>query len=137
MATEKLERTIAQMHEDCGKLALRLAQLTEEDLARPTPHDWAPTVGEFIAAAAEHKRDHVQQIAAKREALGLEQTPAQKVLADVVAAQGELDGALIGLADEDLEPVLEGQTWSIGRVLDHVAGTDGWFLSEIEKVLKG
>jgi len=137
MATEKLERTVAQMHEDCGKLALRLAQLTEEDLAKPTPHEWAPTVREFLTAAAEHKRDHAQQIAAKRKALDLERTAAQKILADVVAAQGELDGALVGLADEDLETVPEGQTWSIGQALEHVAGTDGWFLSEIEKALKG
>jgi len=137
MGAEKLERTMAQMHEDCSKLALRLAHLTEADLAKPTPHDWAPTVGEFIAAVAEHKRDHVQQIATKRKALGLEQSPAQKSLADAMAAQGELNGGLIGLTDEDLEPVPEGQTWSIGQALEHVAGTDGWFLSEIEKVLKG
>ena len=136
MATEKLGCTVAQMREDCGKLSARLAQLTEEDLAKPTPHEWAPTVGEFLTATAEHTRDHARQIAAKREALGQEQTRAQKMLADVLAAQGELDGALIGLSDEELEPVPEGQNWSSGQCLEHVAGTYGWFLSEIEKALE-
>jgi hypothetical protein len=135
MSTEKLAQTMAQMHEDYGKLASRLAQLTAEDLAKPTPHEWAPTVGEFIAAGAYHNRDHAQQIAAKREALSLGQSPAQKTLADVAVAQGELDGAVIGLSDEDLESVPEGETWSLGQVVEHVAGTYGWFLSEIEKAL--
>ena len=137
MATEKLGCTVAQMREDCGKLSARLAQLTEEDLAKPTPHEWAPTVGEFLAAAAHHNRDHAQQIAAKREALGLEQTPVQGILAGVAASQGELDAALVGLNDEDLEPVPEGETWSLGQTLEHVAGTYAWFLSEIEKAVSG
>jgi len=137
MGTQKLERTMGQMNQDCAKLAMRLAQLTEADVAKPTAHDWAPTVGHFIAAVAEHKRDHLQQIQAKRKALGLEQSPTQKSLADALAAQGQLNGVLIGLSDEDLESVPQGQTWSIGQALEHVAGTDGWFLAEIEKALKG
>lgn len=136
MSTEKLGQTTSQMHQDCEKVLLRLVQLTEEDLAKPTPHEWAPTVERLIAIAAHHSRDHAQQIAAKREALGLNQTPVQKMLADVAAAQGELDAALVGLNDEDLEPVPEGDTWSLGQTLEHVAGTYSWFLSEIEKAVQ-
>ena len=88
MSTEKLEQAISQMHQDCEKVLLRLSQLTEEDLAKPTPHEWAPTVERMIAIVAHHSRDHAQQIAAKRAALGLDQTPVQKMLADVAAAQG-------------------------------------------------
>lgn len=135
MSTQTLAQTVTQMHEDFAKLTDRLAQLTEEDLSKPTPHAWAPTVGDFLAAGAHHARDHGQHIAAKRAALNLEQTVAQKILADVAAAQGELDGAVIGLTDDDLETVPEGQTWSLGQVVEHVAGTYGWFLSEIEKAL--
>jgi hypothetical protein len=136
MATEKLGQTISQMHQGCEKVLLRLAQLTEQDLAKATPHEWAPTVGEFLAAAAHHNRDHAQQIAAKREALVLEQTPVQRILADVAASQGELDAALTGLSDENLGPVPEGDTWSLGQTLEHVAGTYEWFLSEIERAIE-
>jgi hypothetical protein len=124
MATEKLEQRMAQMHEACRTLALRLSELTEEDLAKSTPHSWAPTVGDFLAAIA-------GQIARKRATLGLGPSAAQEALADVMAAQGELEGTLIGLSDEDLDQVPEGESWSVDQVLDHTAGTYGWFLSEI------
>jgi hypothetical protein len=137
MVTENLERTMAQMLERCERLPLRLAQLAEEDMAKPTTRRWAPTVGDFLTGTARHKRDHAQQITAKRQALGLEQTPVQKALADVAAAQAELYGALIGLADEDLEQVPEGQNWSIAQVLEHMSRSDGSFLPEIEKALTG
>jgi len=107
MATEQLEQQTARICEANGKLAAQLAQLTEGDLARPTLYAWAPTVGQFLVALASHPRGHLQQVASKRKALGLEQTSAQ-------AAQGELEGALIGLTDEDLESVPEGQNWPIG-----------------------
>jgi hypothetical protein len=136
MATEKLEQRMAQMHEACRTLALRLSELTEEDLAKSTPHSWAPTVGDFLAAIAGHSRDHLQQIARKRATLGLGPSAAQEALADVMAAQGELEGTLIGLSDEDLDQVPEGESWSVDQVLDHTAGTYGWFLSEIEKAVK-
>ena len=38
--------------------------------------EWAQRVGEVLACAAQHNRSHAQWIAAKCEALGLEQTPA-------------------------------------------------------------
>lgn len=137
MATERLERMMALMLEHCEKLAIRLAQLADEDLAKPTTRRWAPTVGQFLTGTARHTRDHAQQITAKREALSLEQTPAQKALAEVVAAQAELYGALIGLTDEDLESVPEGQSWSIDQVLEHMSRSADRFLSEIERALTG
>lgn len=137
MATEQLACSMEKMDKGCGELALQLAQLTEEDLAQLTPHEWAPTVKDFLVTMAAHTRDHARQIAVKREALGLEQTTAQKLLADVMAAQGELNAVLVGLDDEDLPCVPSGQNWCIGEVTGHMTETSGWFLSEIEKALKG
>lgn len=137
MPTEKLEQMTRQMHSDCEKVLFRLVQLTDEDLTKATPHEWAPTVERLITIEGHHSRDHAQQIADKREALGLEQTRVQKLVAEVAASQGELDAALVGLSDEDLESVPEGQTWSLGQALEHVSGSYSWFLSEIEKAIAG
>ena len=112
MSTEKLEQMTRQMHSDCEKVLLRLAQLTDEELTKATPHEWAPTVEKLIAIEGHHSRDHAQQIAAKREALGLKQTHVEELVAEVAASQGELDA-------------------------DHVSGSYSWFLSEIEKAIAG
>jgi uncharacterized damage-inducible protein DinB len=143
MATDKLEQAIVQMNEGCEKLVLRFLELTEQDLAKAGPEEWrrrrewAQSVGGILAFVAEHNRQHVRQIVAKREALGLQQTPAQKILADVMASQAETDGALIGLTDEDLESVPEGQTWAIDQLLEHVAMVYGGFTSRLEEALEG
>jgi hypothetical protein len=80
---------------------------TEHDLAQAGPEEWrqrrewAQSVASILAFVTEHTRQHVQQIVADREALTLQQTPAQKILADVVLSQAELDGALGDQTDED------------------------------------
>jgi hypothetical protein len=137
MSTERLDRTKRMMHEDCEKVLYRLAQLTQDNLAEATPIEWAPTVEKLMVIAAQHNRDHAQQIMAKRELLGLEQTQVQKLLGEIAASQGSLDAALIGLSDEDLESVPEGQNWSLGQILEHVQKSYSWFLSEIEKAVAG
>jgi uncharacterized damage-inducible protein DinB len=143
MATDKLEQAVARMNEGCEKLALRFMELTEQDLAKAGPEEWrqrrewAQSVGSILAFIAEHNRQHVQQIVAKREALGLQQTPAQRTLADVMVSQGELAGALIGLTDEDLESVPEGETWAIDQLLEHMATVYGGFTTRLEEVLEG
>jgi hypothetical protein len=135
MSTERLERTKRMLRKDCEKVLLRLAQLTKENLAEATSLEWAPTVEKLMAIVSQHNRDHAQQIMAKRELLSLEQTQVQKLLAEIAASQGMLDAALVGLSDEDLESVPEGETWSLGQTLEHVSGSYSWFLSEIEKAI--
>jgi hypothetical protein len=135
MSTERLERTKRMLRKDCEKVLLRLAQLTKENLAEATSLEWAPTVEKLMAIVSQHNRDHAQQIMAKRELLSLEQTQVQKLLAEIAASQGTLDAALVGLSDEDLESVPEGETWSLGQTLEHVSGSYSWFLSEIEKAI--
>ena len=78
---------------------------------------------------------HIQQILGKRETLSLQRTSAQSILADLVASQAEMDGALIGLADGDLESVPEGETWSVAEVLDHTVRVYDAFLSAIQGAL--
>jgi hypothetical protein len=124
------------MHEACTELALRVSDLTEEDLTKPTPHSWAPTVGDFLVEIARHSRDHAQQIARKRADLGLESSPTQRIVAEMMEAQGQLEAVLVGLSDEDLDGIPEGDTWSTDQVLHHTAGTFGWFLSEIRKAIE-
>ena len=137
MATEKLEQLMEQLLDYTKELASQLAELTEQDLAKATTRRWAPTVGEFLTGTARHKRDHIRQIMTKRESLGLGHTPAQKAIADIVAAQSELYGALLGLTDEDLDPIPEGQTWSIGQVLEHMSRGDDACVPEVEKAVAG
>jgi hypothetical protein len=135
MSTERIERIMEQLLAQCQAVATQLAQLSEEDLAKATTRRWAPTVGEYLTGSARHKRDHVNQVMYKREALGLAPTAAQQALADLMVAQGELIGALMGLSDADLDTVPEGQSWSMGQVLDHMLRSDGGFIPEVEQAV--
>lgn len=143
MPTDRLKQVFAQMNEGCEKLVIRFMELTEQDLAKAGPEElrqrraWAQSVGSMLAFVAEHNRQHVQQILDKREALGLERSAAQKILADVLASQAEMNGALLGLTDLDLESVPEGQTWAIDQALEHTASAYGRFISRLEEMLEG
>jgi hypothetical protein len=73
-----------------------------------------------------HVTEHSVQIMKTRSLLGLDQSEAQLILAQVQNLQGQLEGLLIGLSDEEFNREPEGE-WSVKQVLDHVLAVDNGY----------
>lgn len=119
---------------DLAGAAVRLAAVTAAASDEALGRGWAwgayAEEGARFAAlrAAEELRALAVRIAAEREAAGNTLTQAQRILAQYHAAYRELQGALLGLDDEALNPAPAVGEWSAREALAHIAEADAGFL---------
>ena len=67
-----------------------------------------------------HEVEHTVHMVKTLSALGFAQSEAQLVLHRLQAAQGELEGLVVSLCDEDLDRAPGEGEWSPRQVLEHV-----------------
>jgi len=58
------------------------------------------------------------------------------MLARAQEAYGEFLGAVVGLADEDLDTAPAEGEWTIRQILQHLRETEAWYLARVEEALK-
>lgn len=78
-----------------------------------------------------HEEEHINQIIATRWTIGAKPSLSQFILSQFMTTRGRLEGALIGLNDEQaiLSP-REGE-WSIMEILQHLLESDRQYLAWI------
>lgn len=83
---------------------------------------------------AEHEDDHRLQIAGLLPEMGARQTGAQRILGNAEATRGELNGALVGLTDDDLDLSPPGE-WPLRAVLAHILSVERSYLVNVRHAL--
>ena len=82
-----------------------------------------------------HQVEHTVQLAKSLTSMGAVQGEAQLTLRNLQAPQGELEGLLVGLSDQDLDrPPAEGE-WSPRQVLEHIIELHGSYTKRIQDAL--
>ncbi len=105
--------------------------------------DLAPQVGErpvFVRGMfhriLSHQVEHTIHLVKVLRGLGVRQSEAQMLLARLQAAQGELEGLLIGLSDHQTERAPAEGEWSVEHVLRHMMETEESYLQRLAEALE-
>ena len=104
---------------------------TDTDLETPDLRTWH-NLGIVLLRFGDHMREHGNQIANIRQALGNGPTDVQRKLGAAEAAWGELLGVVTGLTDSDLDAVPEAGGWSIRETLDHILSAEMHYLDAVK-----
>ena len=97
-----------------------LVDLERHELKYAARHPRYYTVQRTLALLGNHVREHTTQLAAAREAILDPQSMSQRILARAEQAYGDLQAALVGLTDEQLDRVPEPGEWTIRQTLEHL-----------------
>ena len=81
-----------------------------------------------------HEVEHTVHVVKTLRDLCVVTTEAQLILGRLQQARGYLEGLLIGLSDEDLDRVPDGE-WSMRQVLEHFMETENIYVNRIEQAL--
>lgn len=115
---------LADMRASRGRVFAELAGLPEERLNDPARWGGREMDVRFILLRyADHEEEHALQVRKTLDGFGWQQTEAQQILGAAQATRGDLYGALIGLADADLDLAPPGE-WPLRLTLWHIAQTD-------------
>jgi len=95
----------------------------DTDLETPDLRTWR-NLGIVLLRFGDHMREHGNQIAGIRQALGSGPTDVQRKLGAAEEAWGALLGVVAGLSDADLDAAPETGSWSIRETLDHILSAE-------------
>lgn len=108
------------------------------DLERPYAWEEYDEDGlRFALLAAHHQlRETHATVAAARLGAGKPFTEAQRILAQVHEAYGDLTGALAGTSEAELDQAPPAEQWPLREVLKHILDTENSFLTAIVVALE-
>ena len=114
----------------------KLEGVEESQMELPIPRRQQPaTVRYMFYRFIAHEVEHTVQLAKSLTSIGAVQGEAQLILRNLQASQGELEGMLVGLSDQDLDrPPAEGE-WSPRQVLEHIIEVHGSYTQRIQDAL--
>jgi uncharacterized damage-inducible protein DinB len=99
-----------------------LACLSEAELDDPSDHPCAMggTVRDLLTHNIDHERMHVGQIYSARYSLRhMQQSQADRLMAETLRARTDLMAALIGLPDSALDARTPDDQWTIREMIEH------------------
>ncbi len=108
---------------------------SDTDLETPAARTWR-NLGIILLRFGDHMREHGNQIAGIRQAVGRGPTDVQRKLGAAEAAWGELLGAVAGLTDADLDAVPETGGWSMRETLDHILQAEAHYLDAVRSAFR-
>jgi len=132
----EIKRLLAEIAEARAQTIARLAELSQEELRFKTDNWRWNTVRRVVLRFGDHLREHTTQLVAAREEISAAHTMPQRMRARAQEAYGEFLGAVVGLADEDLDTLPAAGEWTIRQILQHLRETESWYLARIEEALK-
>jgi uncharacterized damage-inducible protein DinB len=101
-----------------------LAQLSDARMDAASTWSRGPANVRFLLLhLTDHEDDHRLQIAGLLGEAGIRQSGAQRLLGAAEVTRGELNGALVGLDDADLD-LTPGGEWPLRRILAHILATE-------------
>jgi len=103
----------------------------DTDLETPDLRTWR-NLGIVLLRFGDHMREHGNQIAGIRQALGSGPTDVQRKLGAAEEAWGALLGVVAGLSDADLDAAPETGGWSIRETLDHILSAEKYYLAGVK-----
>ena len=119
MATVEEMRSKLRASQD--QVEAKLASVPVEQMELPVPRRQQPAnVRAMFYRLYTHEVEHTTQMIKTLAALGLAQSEAQLILRKIWTSQGELEGLLAGLSDEDLNRTPSEGEWSPCQVLEHI-----------------
>ena len=131
MSRDNLDRILAQIrHLREGTLAA-LVDMTEDEFPFPTDMPRWTEVRRVLLRFGDHMREHANQIAGTRIAIGHATTMPQRILAESEIAWGILLATTVGLTDDDIAIKPTDGGWSIEEVLEHITRAEQNYLQAI------
>ena len=128
-----VQETIERMREQRKSTQERLKDMAEEHMLAPTTYGKRDvTVRYMFYRLIAHEVEHTIHIAKTLDALSAAQSEAQRILARLQAATGELESMLVGLSDEDLDREPAEGEWSVRQVIDHILEGEEFYCRQIE-----
>ena len=114
---DMLARLRSSLDETIGKLE----DVEEEQMLLTIPSSRASNnVRQIFYRLLGHEYEHTVQMVKALAGLGVEQTEAQLILSRIRSAQGQLQGLLVGLSDEDLDRSHAEGEWTPRQVIEHI-----------------
>lgn len=132
---QEVRQIMAEWEKKRTELLERLGEITPEDLNAQNERGWS--VREIMHRIVDHDKDSRQHLMAMRRSVGSGQNAVDRLLEQIGASQGELAANTAGLEDEDLDKEVEGDEWTIRRLIEHVTLVDDFFLGGINQALGG
>lgn len=112
----------------------RIKDVTEEQMLGATTYGKRGVNARFMFyRLIAHEVEHTVHMAKTLNGLGIVQGEAEMILKQLQAARGELEGMLIGLADDDLDRAPADGEWSVREVVQHILDADETYTSRIEE----
>ena len=129
---DMLARLRSSLDETIGKLE----DVEEEQMLLPIPRRQVPNnVRQIFYRLLGHEYEHTVQMVKTLAGLGVEQTEAQLILNRVRSAQGQLQGLLVGLSDEDLDRSHAEGEWTPRQVIEHIIEVHEMYSHQIVEAL--
>ncbi len=114
---DMLARLRSSLDETIGKLE----DVEEEQMLLTIPTSRASNnVRQIFYRLLGHEYEHTVHMVKALTGLGVEQTEAQLILSRIRSAQGQLQGLLVGLSDEDLDRSHADGEWTPRQVIEHI-----------------
>ncbi|NLS79487.1 MAG: DinB family protein [Chloroflexi bacterium] len=132
----EITKLLAEIAAARAQTIARLTELSQEELRFKTDNWRWNTARRVVLRFGDHLREHTTQLVAAREDIGAAHTMPQRMLARAQEAYGEFLGAVVGLADEDLDTAPAEGEWTIRQILQHLRETEAWYLARVEEALK-
>jgi hypothetical protein len=133
MGRKALDGMLAEIRQLREETMRELIDLTEGEFPLPTDMERWTSVRRVLLRFGDHMREHSNQIAGVRAAIGRGPTMPQRMLAEAEMAWGVLLGMTVGLTDDDLEEKPPDGGWSVQEVLQHVASVERGYLNGIRE----
>ena len=131
----KVTEVLEQMRASRQHILERLQGVAEKQMLAEA--EWSQrqvTVRFMFYRLITHEVEHTVHLLKTLDSLGIAQGEAELILRRLQATRGELEGLLVGLSDEELDRVPEGE-WSVRQVLEHITDTEERYSQRIVDAL--
>ena len=128
---------LSRLRDSMDLVNRQLERVTEEQMTESvTWHEAQFNVRFMFYRILAHEVEHTVHLIKTLGALGVAQSEAQVILSKIQASQGELEGLVVGLSDEDLDRSPGEGEWSPRQVLEHVIDVQGRYTQRVVEALE-
>ena len=127
---------LARLRSSLDETIKKLEDVEEEQMLLTIPTSRASNnVRQIFYRLLGHEYEHTVHMVKALTGLGVEQTEAQLILSRIRSAQGQLQGLLVGLSDEDLDRSHADGEWTPRQVIEHIIEVHGMYSRGILEAL--
>jgi uncharacterized damage-inducible protein DinB len=119
---KQVNELIEKLHISLAETLDLLSRLSEAELGDPSDHPCAMggTVRDLLTHNIDHERMHVGQVYSARYSLRhMQNSEADRLMAETLRARTELIASLIGLPDSALDARMPDEQWTIREMIEH------------------